>query len=355
MTALPLTPASAQSARLAPAPMANPDHAQTLWAPYPSAATTSQTIVIDPFDRADVVYAYIHIYLPQSQVPMGWTGNVANCTPGHTSTAFRQATIDRVNFYRAMAGLPGNISLSGGAIADNTQAAALMFSANGVLTHYPPPGWNCYSAAGAAAAAHSSIAAGYGNNAATGTHAIDLYMDDDGQYNTMAGHRRWILYPPQVSMDSGSVPFHSPYWAANGLWVSGPFGDRPPSTIGVAWPPRGFVPWQLLPSTSHRWSFSWPGANFNYASVSMTRDGVPLAAPDIEPIANGYGDNTLVWKPQTGDVSYAKPTHDTLYQVTIRGIQGGGAPATLSYDVRVIDVYAAAPNDDIIFAAGFEF
>lgn len=82
----------------------------------------------------------------------------------------------------------------------------------------------------------------------------------------------------------------------------------------------------------------------------MSRDGVALDPPDYEPIHNGYGDNTLVWKPQPGDVSYAKPDHDTVYHVTISGISGGSAPATLSYDVTAIDPYA-----DSIFVNGFEF
>lgn len=67
----------------------------------------SQAIVVDPCKRSDVAYAYTHIYLPQNNVPMGWTGNVANCNAGTTNLAYRQASIDRVNFYRAMASFPG--------------------------------------------------------------------------------------------------------------------------------------------------------------------------------------------------------------------------------------------------------
>lgn len=313
------------------------------------AIQASQAIVVDPFSRSDVVHAYTQIYLPQNNVAMGWTGNVSNCEAGTTNLAYRQATIDRVNFYRAMASLPGTVTLSGGAYAVDTQAAALIFSANGALSHLPPSNWTCYSAAGSSGASHSNIAAGYGSNAAAGPSAVDLYMTDAGSGNSAAGHRRWILYPRQVAMDSGSVPYQSPHYAANALWTLGPFGTRPRPTIGVAWPPRGYLPWQLLPSGSNRWSFSWPGANFSSAIVSMSRDGVPLSTPAYESTQNGYGDNTLVWRPMSGDVNYAKPHHDTRYHVTISGISGGGAPTTLSYDVTVIDPYLA-----VIFANGFE-
>lgn len=348
-TALLALPASAQTTQLGSAPMV-PAQAQPLLARASHVTQASQALVVDPFNRSDVAYAYIHIYLPQGNVPMGFTGSVANCNPGTTSVAYRQAAIDRVNFYRAMAGLPGTVTLIGGVIATDTQAAALMFSANNALSHSPPSSWACYTSAGYTGANNSNIAAGYGNNAAAGPGAIDIYMDDSGSNNTAAGHRRWILYPPQVAMDSGSTPYDPPHYAANALWTLGPFGSRPTPTIGVAWPPRGYVPWQLLPSGSDRWSFSWPGANFSNAAVSMSRDGVPLSSPTDEPMAYDYGDNTLVWDPQPGDVSYAKPDHDTVYHITISGISGGGAPATIDYNVTVIDPYA-----DTIFVNGFEF
>ncbi len=318
---------------------------QVMIAPGPSAPAT---VVIDPLNRSQVAAAYQSIYVPQAAVPPDWNGATGSCTPGTTSTAYRQAAIDRVNVYRALAGLPGNITLLGSTPATATQAAALIFSANQSLSHLPPNTWTCWTQAGSNGAGNSNIAAGYGNNAAAGTGAIDLYMDDSGSGNTAAGHRRWVLYPPQQMMDSGSIPY-GPQWAANALWVFSGWGTRPPTPNGVAWPPRGYLPWQLLPSSSNRWSFSWNGANFSAATVSMTRNGVPLGLPTYETVANGYGDNTLVWRPQ--GVTYAQPSGDVAYHVTISGISGGGAPATISYDVIVIDPYVLG---DLIFKNGFD-
>ena len=306
------------------------------------------TVVIDPGNRNQVASAYQTIYLPQGNVPAGWNGNLAACSAGTTTTAYRQATIDRVNFYRALAGLPGNISLAGATPATDTQAAALIFSANQQLSHAPPSNWTCWTQAGSAGAGNSNIALGYGSNAAAGPGAIDLYMDDSGNGNTAAGHRRWVLYPPQSQMDSGSIPYN-PQWAANALWVLSGWGARPPTPNGVAWPPRGYVPWQLLPSASNRWSFAWPNANFANARVSMTRNGTALGAPSYETIQDGYGDNTLVWDPQ--GVTYTQPAADVTYHVSISGISGGGAPASISYDVVVIDPYVLG---DEIFQNGFD-
>ena len=333
---------------LGPAPRLAPDQLpEQLQQPQPEPSGIA-TVAFDPQNRSQVALAYQNIFLPLGSVPIGWTGNVGACNAGTTTAAYRQATIDRVNYYRAQAGLPGNISLFGGSQATGTQQAALMFSANHALSHDPPNSWTCWTQTGHDAAGKSNIATGYGNNAAAGTGAVDMYMDDYGANNFVVGHRRWILYPPQVKMDSGSIP-NNPQWAANALWVFGAWGTRPPTPNGIAWPPRGYVPWQLLPVGSTRWSFSWNGANFAGATVSMTRNGVPLGAPTYEPIANGYGDNTLAWKP--AGVTYTRPTADVTYHVTITGISGGGAPASIAYDVIVIDPYAVS---DIIFKSGFD-
>ena len=226
-----------------------------------------------------------------------------------------------------------------------------MFSANDALSHNPPNSWSCWTSGGSAAAGKSNIAISWGYDGGAGAHAVDLYMNDPGAENKSVGHRRWILYPRQIQMDSGSIP-NNPQPAANALWVLGIFGPPPATPNGVAWPPRGYVPWQILPS-SNRWSFSWPGANFAAASVTMTRNGASMAAPAYEPIAVNYGDNTLVWLPV--GVSYAQPATDTTYRVTISGISGGGAPSSITYDVIVINPYSTpAPPVSVMFSNGFE-
>ena len=76
----------------------------------------------------------------------------------------------RINYFRAMAGLPGDV------VFDTTwnaqcQEAALMMIAEGNLSHSPPTGWACYSADGATAAGKSNLA--LGNH---GPGAIDAYI-----------------------------------------------------------------------------------------------------------------------------------------------------------------------------------
>lgn len=333
--------ASAQETTfLGPAPyLANEERVQEVRLPY---APGVRAVSFNPFNRQEVASAYLDIYLPQQSIQPGWNGSVAACNAGNTTTPYRQATIDRVNYYRAHAGLSGNVTLFGGTQATGTQQAALMFSANESLSHTPPDDWLCWTQPGATAAGKSNIALGHGSNQAAGPSAVDLYMDDWGSSNHIVGHRRWILYPPQIQMESGSIPFN-PQWAANALWVLGPFGSYPPVIpAGVAWPPRGYVPWHVLPRASNRWSLSLRNANFATARVSMKRDGVVLPAPVYEPIQSGYGDNTLVWRP--AGVTYSQPVADVTYNVTITGITGSGVPSTITYDVIVIDPTASGPD-----------
>ena len=60
-------------------------------------------------------------------------------------------------------------------------------SAEGSLSHFPDPGWACYTADGAAAASKSNLSLGE-----SGPTAVDGLMDDFGASNLAVGHRRWI-------------------------------------------------------------------------------------------------------------------------------------------------------------------
>jgi hypothetical protein len=276
---------------------------------------------------------------------------LAGCQPGSTSVGFQTAVMDRVNFFRALTGLPGTIVVSDSAtVRQNSQQAALMMSANNALSHSPPPGWTCYSSGGAGSnggAASANLALG-----AYGVQAIQLYMDDPGSGNSFVGHRRWILHPPRLSMATGDIPSGT---RANALYVFGATGSRPATPLGVAWPSRGFVPYQVLPSISNRWSLSYPGADFSAASVDMRINGAPITVQYDSRTDNGFGDNTLVWRPDTGNtgVVYGSSGVDRSYAITVSNI-GGGAPSSISYSVTVIDGNEPLADPNQVFVDGFE-
>ena len=320
--------AAAQDGQLGEAPRRDEPQDASTWSHerMPKAART----------RAQVVTLYKTVYVPGNSVALTWTGSVTNCDPGATNADHRQAVIARVSYFRALVDLPA-VTLFGSTETTQSQAAALMMSANNALSHAPPASWLCYSATGATGAGNSNIALGV-----RGVAAIDLFMDDPGAGNSATGHRRWILFPPRAAMTSGDVTGgNMPPRPANALFVFGPSTTRPATPGGIAWPPAGFVPYQNLPAQSNRWSFSFPGADFTTAGVAMVgpNGAIPVT---LEPLATGFGDNTLVFLPI--GFSYAKPAVDTTYTIVVSGMTGSGVPSSVQYAVIVIDPDAAVPS-----------
>jgi hypothetical protein len=77
----------------------------------------------------------------------------------------------------------------------------------------------------------------------------------------------------------------------------------------------------------------------------MTQGGaaVPVA---MEALANGYGENTLVWIPLGlgNSQSWPKPAKDTSYSVTISNVSIGAGTRTFTYQVTVFDPATASPR-----------
>lgn len=284
---------------------------------------------VDTQNRAQVVAFYQTEYLASEGVAHGWAGNVGSCNPGSTSAVFKEAVLRRINFFRAMAGVPAVQGFAAD-YSSKAQAAALMMSAQNDLSHAPGTSWACYTAAGAEGAGSSNLYLGV-----YGPSAISGYIYDPGGGNYFVGHRRWILYPQTKFMGTGDIPPMSGKAAANALWVfdsANMWGPRPDTREAfVAWPPPGYVPYQVV---YPRWSFAYAGADFSGASVTMSKNGSPLSVT-VSPVANGYGENTLVWEP--GDTFGSAPGSDTTYQVTLNNVVIGGSPQSFSYQVIVIN------------------
>jgi hypothetical protein len=298
------------------------------WTPGTSSPTAAAGFVIDPADRMDVLSFYNTIYRASENYAsrISWTGSVANGLAGNTSAAFKEDVRRRVNFYRSLSGLPADITFN---TTKNSKAqeAALMFARNGRISHYPEAseGWLLLTTNAAEAAADSNIALG-----TYGPGSVDAYMRDDGSNNYLVGHRRWLQYPLAQTMATGDVPSENTYFSANALWVIGDFKSSASKKF-VAWPNRGFVPVNLVPA---RWSLSYPGANFDFATVTMTQGGNSVTAEVTWNDDDGYGDSTIVWKPSGLPTSISA---DTPYNVTVSGIFGNGIPTSYSYTVTLFN------------------
>lgn len=295
-----------------------------------SAATPVISTAFGPINtsnRAEVMAHYYNDFLTLQATPFSWTGNVSQCNAGDTPLNYKNAVVKLVNYYRAMAGLPGDVTLSLDLSAE-AQQAALMMDANSALSHEPPTTWLCYSAAGATAAGSSDLSLGT-PSLNQGIGGIRLYITDQGI--TTLGHRRWVLYSRLAVVGSGDTP------RADALWVVGNDGPAYTPANGIAWPPAGYLPLDdhlFVPATM-QWSFSYPGADFSTASVSMTDDsGQPISLSGAGQLDAGYADNTIGWN--ISGTGWNRAPADTTLHVTVSNVLINGVAQSFSYTVTFV-------------------
>ncbi len=280
---------------------------------------------IDISDRQAVIDSY-RAEFERTEPSMGFTGNVAMCTPGTTSTAYQSSVLQRVNWYRQMAGLPDVAYNAANHAA--AQAGALISAAQGSLSHTPAASAKCYSALGYTGTSSSNLALG-----GVGVRAIDMYIDDYGANNTFVGHRRWILSPELRGVATGDIPASSgpATWNANALFVFDTGTAVSTRDGAMAWPPPGYVPDKVV---YDRWSYVRLGANFANAQVAVTGPNGAITTT-IDSRADFMGPG-IVFVP---DIAPSRST-DTTYTVTITGVTGAPS-STITYNVTVVPVNAA--------------
>jgi uncharacterized protein YkwD len=295
--------------------------------------SASEHASIDTSNRAEVVAAYAAEF-DRSEPDIGWTGDRATCSSGTTSLAYRDSMFSRVNWFRAMAGVPSSI-IEDTAKSVQAQETALMMAESGRLSHTPDTSFACYTSTGDAMAGESNLALGL-----SGLAAINGYMQDPGANNIAVGHRNWILHPPTQTMGTGDIPSSGGY-SANSLYVfNNVFGAQPAlreSAGFVAWPPRGYVPGDAV---YPRWSFGLRGADMSNAQVTVTDDAGTLTAPVVfrspEPACPSCGSAPfpiVVFEPQ-GYIT--NPANDTTYTVTVTGVKVDGLTQDHSYTVAIL-------------------
>lgn len=306
--------------------------ALTAQARSPQAALSAQAepeagdaaLFVNTNNREESLDFYRRQYLMPSPPGISWSGNLATCEPGTTAAEFRARVFQRINYFRAMAGVPPVVEDP--AYSSKAQAAALIV-ATSTLTHYPSPDSRCYSDDGAQAAGRSNL-----SGSRIGWDAVTGYIADHGVSGL--GHRRWLLYPQTQAMGSGDIPSGDSF-GVNALFViDDNYGGTRPATREpyVALPPPGYVPYPLV---FPAWSFSYPRAVFSSASVSMSRGGVAVPVK-LPPVVSGFGEPTLVWTP-TDTALESAPASDVTYNVSVKDVLIGGSPRSFDYQVVVFD------------------
>ena len=290
---------------------------------------------VDTGSREQVREFYNAVFTSSDGVPISSTAITSNCIPGTNSPTFVNVTLRRINWFRALAGIPASVTVDA-AEGVKDQAAAVMMSEHGALQHTGSwVGWNCFSSNGTNASANSNLALGN-----TGPDAISAYIWDFGANNNVVGHRRWILYPQTQIMATGDVPVQGSYNSANATWIfDANFGGPRPTTRTpyVAWPPAGYCPYQVV---YPQWSFALSNANLGAATVTMKSNGVPVAVT-LQTYVTGYGENTLVWYPTSLNVTtgtiFPFSGTDTVYAITVSNVVTAAGTKNFAYNVTLFD------------------
>jgi uncharacterized protein YkwD len=260
---------------------------------------------IDNRDKSAVAEAYQSRWKDNLDTPSGWVGSVDLCVPGTITPVAQDAVHESINFVRAMAGLDA-VGFADG-LSSKAQEAALLMDANNSLSHDPPSSWDCWTKAAADAAGHSNLAITTGTMDAG--ESVELYMDDQGPNNVVAGHRRWLLRPSAKTFGNGMTD------TASTIWVIGPTSSKKANPRWVPWPSAGWFPAGLEPHG--RWSIGSGSdrANFSRASVVVRKKGgARLDVRKYKPV-NGYAKPTLVFRVKGLDKT-------GTYVATVRGVRG---------------------------------
>lgn len=284
-------------------------------------------------DRQSIIDDYNQYYVGTevSNSELNWTGNEETCDPGNISSSALQKTLDRINYFRRLVGVPNGVVF----VDEKNQKcreAALMMDAEGKLDHFPTAEWKCSTEGGIQAAGKSNLS--YGRHSAG---SVPQYIQDAGTYNTAVGHRRWILYPKAYEFGFGSTDWSTAMWVIGGTQNPEIYPDY------VAYPAPGYFPKDLI---YRRWSFSKKGAKYQSASVRMVDDKGNNIDLFLEEVTNGFGDNTLVWVPTT-DLYNNENGSDQYFKVMIDSVKVGSEYYNYEYDVLGIETNEAEESYEV--------
>lgn len=348
------------------------------WEPetYPEAPDLTHTsgFVVDNHNRNDVLALWHAVYQASEgyQKRIEWTGNY-NGKPGRTSKVFITDVERRINYFRAMCGVPAIVHVNSGSKVmiegghshkpssntlkqDAAQAAALMLirnynpltGSNPAIDHDPAPSLTGWSAATWNANAQGNLAFGV-----YGPGAITEYMVEEiasgsatSAWNSLVGHRRWCLYSEATDFATGDQPGESASRPpTNVLYIAQNKSEKrqDPTPGFVAYPAPGFFP---APVNSRYWSLSRADADFSAATVKVTDSkGKTVPVSNIKR-NNNYGDPAIIWE-VSGSAASKSLYSDATFNVKVANIAGPGIPASFSYSVTLINPDRLTSNQTI--------
>ena len=340
------------------------------WTPgtYPA---PSRDLAVDRSERNDVLAFWHGVYQASEgfQDRMAWTGNYSTDpgAEGSNSAAFIADMERRLNYFRAMTGVPATARMNSSSTvviaagdahippSDTLKSAAAQRAALMITMSYnpatpqvippeyshTPPVSDIWTEVTWNAANKGNIALNVNGPDAISAYVLENFSGSQSGENSAAGHRRWLLKAASTDFATGDVPlFFDPSdpstrrAAANVTYVVPKTAELAAvAPTFVSYPPSGFFP---APLNARFWSLTYPGANFAAATVSVTHIGGSLVPVTVMSRNFPAGDSTITWQVPSEHAAKSFPD-DRTYSVTVSGISGAGIPTSHNYQVTLVN------------------
>jgi len=268
--------------------------------------------------------------------------SVDNCYEGTLGNSEKMKALDRLNYLRAIHGLPEVGYNPDKDVA--VQKSALISVANETLTHTPATDFKCYTTIGDTACRQSNLHISYYsslNQVWSSAASVDGWINE--RYSPSIGHRRWFLSPFLKTVAFGRVDrikSNGQYWVGTTMhvwdsdgstdadveFIACPFHDYPSS----AFEKDLILSFSVLMDKTNWWSNNkvlFPSSAIQVIDENQNSCTVTNKSFDND----NYGlPNNIQWKVQ--GLEYNK-----RYNVTISNVSVNGQNKSYSYWFKIVN------------------
>ncbi len=362
---------------------------------FTSTSLLAEVPAINTLDKSEVTNMYRTYFCPADYTDPEWNGRVVTGDAGTINPQYIEATINRLNFMRALAGLPGDITPDSN-LSSQAQRIALMLaespSQGPTMLHDPLRGGTdtiTDNRAGKYFFPEAVDLMKQGTTSYRGGAAETLYAsivsDDNGAVffagdNHVYPFKRKILLSPQLS-SAGVGTVQPTSWIINengrsstrsfdgatGAITTRSNTSTTTSENPILWPPAGNIPYVFI---DENWSATIPGADMRGASVTVTGpegQKLPiryLKAESWEILNHAPGDkhiDTLAWMVSEGGVfnlqtrqytekpvPFGQPYVELDLHVSIQNILLNGSYTSLNYTIHQYNPHGSKASHRIL-------
>ena len=270
--------------------------------------------------------------------------DIEQCRPGRLKPEITTALTARVNEVRALHGLA---PVTYNPATENTAvAAAMVFAANGSLSHYPGSWWRCFTEDAATGARLSNIFGGASERLifVSLDEMVTGWMTDVRHMNPGSiGHRRWLLDPFLATISFGRVAGILPDGRRTdgaamriigsnrvvpepieGGFIAYPFGDYP----ARFWDPGALLSFAVLVDLRDKTASEQ--VDYRNAQVSVRQRG----AGALE-VSRVTFDNNAYGLPNSLQFAAEGLQPGVSYDVAIRNVRVQGQSRDFAYTFRI--------------------